>query len=178
VTIEKLSNPLTNYYKQLKELINDEEFIWHWVTGSVNFSKEEEGYINKGYYTHSFLKRPEAGNLLFPKEPSEYIHIAHSVVMEILLANNIKPAVFYRISANCDHPHESELPNVRHMDHAFPHENLLVYLSDPEEGYTMVEDEKYFGKEDDAIIFNGIHCNASPKVGRRLVIIATFTRYG
>ena len=54
MTIEKLSNPLTNYYKQLKELINDEEFIWHWVPGSVNFSTEEEGYINKGYYTHSF----------------------------------------------------------------------------------------------------------------------------
>ena len=76
---------------------------------------------------------------------AEVLKEVQSVMLEILLANNIKPAIFYRISANCDHPHESNLPNMLHNDHQFPHENLLIYLNDPKDGYTMVEDEKYYG---------------------------------
>ena len=179
MAIKKLINPLTENYKQFKTHVNHQDFTWHWIENSVQRSQETEGYLNRGYYTNAFLMRPEAGKLLFPTEnaPTEYVVGIQSVMIEILLANNIKPAVFYRISVNCEHPHESDLPNMLHSDHQFPHENLLIYLNDPKEGYTMVENEKYYGKEDDAILFSGMHCNAHPKTGRRLVSITTFLRY-
>lgn len=178
MTVKKLINPLTENYKKFKEVVNDLEFPWQWIPGSVNYSKQDEGYVNKGYYTHAFLLRPESGDMLFPKQHSQHLMGVHHVMMEILLSNNIRPATFYRMSVNCDHPHESDLPNVPHVDHEFPHDNLLIYLSDPKGGYTMVEDEKYFGKEDDAILFSGKHCNASPKTGRRVVSVTTFLKYG
>ena len=179
MTIKKLTNPLTENYKQFKNQVNHEEFPWHWIERSVQRSPKTDGHLNHGYYTSIFLRRPEAGKLLFPTEsaPPEYVISIQSVMEEILLANNIKPAVFYRMSVNCEHPHESNLPNMPHTDHQFPHENLLIYLNDSKGGYTMVENEKYYGKEDDVILFNGFHCNAHPKTGRRLVSIATFLRY-
>ena len=177
MTIKKLINPLTDDYNQFKLYVNCEEFDWHYIPNSVRYTEEKEGYLNKGYYTKTFLTRPEAGNLLFPKQSSEHVGDVQKVMLQILLANNIKPALFYRMSVNCDHASDSELPNVAHIDHKFPHENLLIYLNDPKEGYTLVEDKKYYGKEDDVILFSGLHCNASPKTGRRLVSIATFLRY-
>ena len=177
MAIKKLINPLSENYKQFKKLVNHQEFTWHWMDSSVQLSQKTDGYLNLGYYTHAFLTRPETGQFLFPKQSSDFLREVQSVMLEILLANNIKPAIFYRISANCEHPHESNLPNMPHNDHQFPHENLLIYLNDPKGGYTMVENEKYYGKEDDVILFNGFHCNAHPKTGRRLVSIATFLRY-
>ena len=177
MTIKKLINPFTKNYQQFKTLVNHHEFTWHWMDNSVQLSQKTDGYLNLGYYTHAFLTRPETGQFLFPKQSSDFLREVQSVMLEILLANNIKPAIFYRISANCEHPHESNLPNMPHNDHQFPHENLLIYLNDPKGGYTMVENEKYYGKEDDVILFSGFHCNAHPKTGRRLVSITTFLRY-
>ena len=130
MAIKKLINPLTENYKQFKTHVNHQDFTWHWIENSVQRSQETEGYLNRGYYTNAFLMRPEAGKLLFPTEnaPTEYVVGIQSVMIEILLANNIKPAVFYRISVNCEHPHESDLPNMLHSDHQFPHENLRYYF--------------------------------------------------
>lgn len=174
--LKKLINPLSRSYKEFKQLVNDQEFTWSWSPVSVPLSVKPDKFMDKGYYTHAFLTRPEEGHLLFPKESSKHIKLAYTIVSQILMTNNIKPSIFYRINANCDHPDESGLPNLPHVDHKFPHENLLIYLSNPNEGYTMVEGEKYYGKEDDVILFNGVHCNAAPKIGRRLVTIATFSR--
>ena len=175
--IKKLINPFTKNYQQFKTLVNHQQFTWHWIESSVQLSQKTDGYLNLGYYTHAFLTRPETGQFLFPKQSSEHVGDVQKVMLQILLANNIKPALFYRMSVNCDHASDSELPNIAHIDHKFPHENLLIYLNDPKEGYTLVEDKKYYGKEDDVILFSGLHCNASPKTGRRLVSIVTFLRY-
>ena len=41
------------------------------------------------------------------------------------------------------------------------------------DGYEGEDQKLYY----DVILFSGLHCNASPKMGRRLVSIATFLRY-
>ena len=78
------------------------------------------------------------------------------------------------MGANCDHATESGDPDQPHYDHEFPHKNLLIYFSDTNGGYTMVDDERYDGEENDVIIFDGLHYNKPPSKGRRIVLITTF----
>ena len=60
-----------------------------------------------------------------------------------------------------------------HVAHTFPHKNLIVYLNDAG-GKTFVGDEVHDPKEDDVVIFSGIHNNERPKNTRRVVLVATY----
>ena len=73
-----------------------------------------------------------------------------------------------------------------HVDHKFPHTNMLIYLTDAG-GKTIVEDiskreESTFSlslahdpKEDDVVTFGGqYHCHELPKEKPRLVIVTTY----
>ena len=184
--IKQLKNPLTDTYKEFKRLITtDPAFPWYWqektVTGehiTSDFMKNmfRRGHKSRGYYTHGFLVRPTHRHW-YPKGNSIHIDLAHQVALEFFGFNNIKMKSIYRMSANCEHSTEENLPDFYHVDHSFPHQNMLVYLNDTEGGETLVDKERYAGKEDDVIIFDGYsikHCNKPPRVGRRIVFVVTF----
>ena len=67
-----------------------------------------------------------------------------------------------------------------HIDHSFPHKNLIIYLNDPAGGDTVLVDKDYkeidrhHPKEDDIISFEGIHYQKMPKEGRRIVLVVTY----
>ena len=65
------------------------------------------------------------------------------------------PFVMYRANANMTIPSETgkSLIGPPHTDHECPHKNLLIYLTDGNGGPTIAGDEKYFGQEDEVILF-------------------------
>ena len=73
---------------------------------------------------------------------------------EILEFNDIKIKGLYRINANLTFPTAPLLPSIPHVDHDFPHENILIYLNDTG-GDTVVDGEHYSPHEDDVITFGG-----------------------
>tara|TARA_B100000029_G_C17243552_1_gene839989 strand:+ start:150 stop:731 length:582 start_codon:yes stop_codon:yes gene_type:complete len=188
--IKQLENPLTDAYKDLKRLVTEEggtdgSFPWYWhektvagndITPAFIANMFIRGHENRGYYTHTFLTRP-ISNQWYSKVNSTYIDLAQQVALDIFVHNKIEMKSIYRMSVNCEHPTKNNLPDFYHTDHDFPHHNMLVYLSDTEGGETLVDKERYAGKEDDVIIFDGHsikHCNKPPTVGRRIVFIVTF----
>ena len=65
-----------------------------------------------------------------------------------------------------------------HIDHRFPHFNLLVYLTNEGDGgETIVEDEKFHPQANNIILFKGKHHMKRPCVGRRVVLISTIFEY-
>ena len=59
-----------------------------------------------------------------------------------------------------------------HVDHPFPHDNIIIYFSN--EGKTILENDDHDPEEDDVIIFPGLpHCQELPKNDMRLVLVAT-----
>ena len=173
--IEKLVNLRTEKYLQFKRFVlNNEEFKWSWLSQTTP-DLNEEGYDNFGFYVHSFIDRPDSLNGYFTQPASEYIIQANNVVSEILTNNGIEIKVIYRMSANCVHSTDSGQYSVPHVDHEFPHKNLLIYLTDPQGGETVVEEEKYLGEEDDVIMWGeGMHYHKPPSAGRRIVLVTTF----
>ena len=181
--IEQLKNPLTNTYKKFKKLITiDNNFPWYWHEKTVVENTPasianmfQRGHENRGFYTHNFLVRPEEHG--HSKPNSTYYDLAYQVALDIFVYNEIKVKSIYRMSTNCEHPTKNNLPDFYHIDHGFPHNNMLVYLNDTAGGKTLVDKERYAGKEDDVIMFDGYnikHCNKPPRVGRRIVFVVTF----
>ena len=78
---------------------------------------------------------------------------------------------YLRSNANATHPDIGPQFSQPHVDHTYPHANLIVYLSG--DGPTYVDGEKYEFEENDAILFYGHHFQARPKKDRRVVLVAT-----
>ena len=172
MSIIELKNPLTNNYQELKRNILGTEFPWVW-TNQADGVKEGSIYDNFPIYTHSFLYRPTA-ECRYPKETDPNCHIFHAVVVEIMKYNNINIDMIYRMCANCVHPTEKNIPGPEHVDHLFPHKNLIVYLNNFKGGATWCGGETYNGKEDDIITFEGRDKFYPPVDNRRVVLVATY----
>ena len=130
------------------------------------------------FYSHGFLQGPSPMHKMYSNANSEYLPHVTQVIAQIFEINNISPQCVYRINANAVHPVEGNVLTVPHYDHEFPHTNLLIYLTDVG-GDTICFDEHgkkhtFTPKEDDIVIFDGLHCMIPPKKGRRVVIIATY----
>ena len=170
-----LKNPKTDTYNVFKDIVLSTEFPWFRWSRTI----EEEGELDKGhedfpFLSHKFLTRP-LDYCLYSKVNSQYIDEMERVFKEIAFANNIDPQVIYRMNANAVHPTENNLPSPVHVDHNFPHNNMIIYLTDTQGGSTMVEGKEYMSQEDDVLIFDGKpHCARPPRKDVRIVLVITF----
>ena len=164
--IKVLENPITSNYLQFKDIVLSPSFPWLY-----SFSTKMP------FYSHVFLDRPE--NVKFSNPQSELLGLNLKVLDEIIQHNNLFDRYFFlRSNANCVHSDTGEQFSEPHIDHRFPHFNLLVYLTNEGDGgETIVEDEKFFPQANNAILFTGEHYMKRPSVGRRVVLISTIFEY-
>ena len=184
--IQRVENPITETYKKLKDNILGQLFPWSWGEKTITQEWQSSEYIEDtavgqhedfGFYSHGFLMRPVKNTdvtCCYPTVSSPFTQNAHDLVTEILDFNRVKYDLIFRMAANCVHPTETRLASPPHEDHPWPHTNLLIYLTDPFKGETVVEEKKFFGKEDDVILFQGVHYHRPPEKNRRIVFVATF----
>ena len=156
--INQLVNPKTENYKNLKNIIFHSDFTWH-----------HEKSTGIPFYSHTLLERPEGK---YSQVRSEHTDKAGLVVHEILQHNNISYQFFLRSNVNCVHADNDIQLSEPHVDHDFPHINVILYLTS-QGGKTYCGDEFYDPKEDDVILMTGEHWLERPKVGRRIILVNT-----
>ena len=162
--MERLTNPLTPEYKQLKELVLGSDFAWF-------YDKNEKD--NFHFYSHVFLDRPEFKKYSVPKSP--HIELFSHVLEQIFECNNLSASLVYRMNANAVDPQPlAPSHTISHVDHDFPHMNMLIYLPDAG-GETVANVAEYHEPiEDDIVIFSGYHYHKLPETQRRVVLVATY----
>ena len=163
--IKVLENPITPNYLQLKDIVLSPSFLWSYTLST-----------KMPFYSHTFLERPENGKFSNPQ--SELLGLNLKVLDEIIRYNNLGSSFdrcfFLRSNANAVHADTGEQFSESHIDHRFPHFNLLVYLTNEGDGgETIVEDEKFHPQANNIILFKGKHHMKRPCVGRRVVLIST-----
>ena len=185
MSINQLLNPKTPDYIQLKTEVNSVYFPWFWNPSATPDLTASDGFADLGFYRHTILDAPSdfhgnptnysPNDSYYPTQRTTETLIAatNKVLIDILYINRIKVLTFYRMSINCVHPTVDNKLTVPHNDHLFPHKNILIYLSDADGGETICEGDKFLGKEDDIIMFEGIHNHRPPLKNRRLVLVAT-----
>ena len=166
--IKELNNPLGGDYIELKSFILSCNFPWFRFTNTTHNDSDDSIEM----FSHTFLERPEV-NKGYSKANSPYIDRCIDVVKQILINNNIKFDLFFRLSCNLVYPTKQVKRTTEHVDHKFFHKNILIYLSDSD-GDTVVENQIYTPKEDGAIIFSGKHYHYTPLKNSRIVLVGTF----
>lgn len=170
--IKQLKNNLSSNYLHMKEIILSPKFEWNYYESSTPENEIKGNHTNVSFYSHNVLIRPEAYERYITNN-SKHIELITNVLDEIIDYNNLYLGYFYlRINVNSVHPDEGIQLSMPHIDHGFPHTNILVYLTSSG-GDTIVEDESYSPREDDVIIFEGQHYMERPKKSRRVVLVAT-----
>ena len=182
--IKRLKNPKSPLYYQLKDFVKSSHFPWAYAEKSTPMDSESDDYQDFPFYNHRFIERPRFGRLgakyLFPEVTSNLLDRFYPLLEEIFYINKIDVGCLMRFSANCQHPIPGDdRPSIPHYDHHFPHKNLLIYLSDVGGDTILLNDDRkvsqvHSPKEDDIIIFEGLHCYKAPKKGRRIVLVATY----
>ena len=173
-----LNNPQTSNYADLKNFILGDSFPWFWndhfvYKGNTDYFKDGTDAQDIPFFTHSFLNRPKHTGEKYPTVNSPHIGPVSNVVNEIFDFNSIKVKCVYRMNANLMQPQKGNQKTFAHIDHDFPHKNLIVYLTNVG-GETVCGEERHDPKENDIISFEGIHYNMLPKKGRRIVLVATY----
>ena len=172
--ITKLRNTKTFEYEKLKELIFSSEFAWQICSAHNKDSKVlKNSSFDFRYFSHMFLKSPGQG-VLYPESTSPLTSLLNIVLSQIFSLNDIDVSCLYRSNANLLPPFLKSKRTLNHVDHDFPHHNLLIYLTDAG-GKTIVGDESHDPKEDDIIMFPGSgHCIETSHTKDRVVIVSTF----
>ena len=161
--IIQLNNPRTSTYNEFKRIIKRDDFNWNYVPRTDERS-------TPSMLSHSFIKRPS--EIKFPTVLCDGAKFAHDVVQEILNYNDIILHCIYRLNLNMVFPQAGNQQTPVHVDHPFPHDNIIIYFSN--EGKTILENDEHDPKEDDVIIFPGLpHCQELPKNDMRMVLVAT-----
>ncbi len=161
--MKRLRNPFSPEYAELKSLVLGSDFAWF-------YDKNEKD--NFHFYSHVFLDRPEFKKYSIPKSP--YLDLFSTVLEQIFDYNNLSVSLVYRMNANAVDPQpNAPQSTISHVDHEFPHENLLIYLTDAG-GPTVADSKAREPMEDDIVIFKGYHHHHLPKTQRRVVLVATY----
>tara|TARA_B100000035_G_scaffold282178_1_gene263580 strand:+ start:129 stop:641 length:513 start_codon:yes stop_codon:yes gene_type:complete len=169
---------MTDNYFDLKSLVLGQDFPWFHVSHALvgRYSQGQTNVNNFSFFSHVFLDRPgDTTSYSYPK--SSLLPLAEKVFLDICEEKKISPHVLYRVNANLTFPSSSKNtdPSPLHRDHAFPHSNMIVYLTDCNGGPTMVHgQDDYYGKEDDVYIFEGLHQHKLPTSNKRVVLVYTF----
>ena len=168
--LQKLINPISPNYLTAKEFILGKLFSWGYNSSTVTWEDDNDF----GFYTHSFLDRPDpAVNRYHSKPASKNLEPMVVVFTEIAKANNININTIYRMATNAVEPQLRIKTSPEHIDHDFPHKNMLFYLTDAG-GDTVCEGEHYNPKEDDVILFEGKHYHYTPETKRRVICLMTY----
>tara|TARA_A200000159_G_scaffold131033_1_gene127977 strand:- start:1066 stop:1545 length:480 start_codon:yes stop_codon:yes gene_type:complete len=158
----------------MKELFIGPNLSWSY-SQDLQYEQPPEGHQRMPFMSHNVLIRPE--HIGYPTKASPYFNMVCFALKEILEFNDVKIKGLYRINANLTFPTAPLLPSIPHIDHDFPHENVLIYLNDTG-GDTVVDGEHYSPHEDDVITFGGEkHYMYPPDKGGRIVIVATYETF-
>jgi hypothetical protein len=165
------------------------------MRGECNYDEEDTALVkffidsSMPFYKCTATKNfPYMGHILMNRDGqkegvphSDLYPFARRLVTNLLERNGVKLRTIYRMAVNLTFSDPS-LHGDPHKDHDFPHNNLLIYLNDFDEGYTFIFDDKntiidkVTGKKDTFVIFDGCrHAQGFCKPQQtRIALICTF----
>jgi len=167
-----LKNPLTKNYSDLKEIIFGPNMSWLYQKETLDHMVDRlDDYQDVPLYYHNVLQRPETKDEYLNVNNTESrirsgVYDRFKVVLdEIFVANNITVKNYYRIGVNscCNVNKPTRSPI--HVDHPFPHNQLLIYLTDSS-ATTNIYSEKFICDSSDSKnikFFNSYHFGGEKK---------------
>jgi len=103
--------------------------------------KEKTKFYNGPFLSHTLLHRNEDENIKHTERDSKDISTHFEFFLEIfhrfMADNNLKYNNIFRANLNLTW-HASDLHSAPHLDHTWPHNNFVMYLTTCDEGHTII----------------------------------------
>lgn len=142
--IKVLTNPKTKNYLKLKEKVLSTKFFWQYCFDTNQGVEYSEYYQDVPYYGHTVINGPSS-SCPFPMIMNSDWNESVEVFNEILIHNNLSYKMLYRLNFNSTfYIHDKMSPP--HVDHDYPHQNMIIYLSKFDRGMTHVFQKKWTRK--------------------------------
>jgi hypothetical protein len=172
--MKKLINPGGPSYRELKSLILGPQFPFQYLEYSTTDNEPSEQYRSWPHWSHTVFERPIPNLKPVPVLQSPFGDVFSRFFQELFTTNKLGVITIFRLNVNATHPSKDNRPGYPHVDHPFPHRNILVYLTDTDGDTVIVDDDiVHTPKEDEIIMFSGVHYAMLPTDGRRVVIVCT-----
>jgi len=193
-------SPVTIYPSE-KQVIDNvflgPNFPWYWhdiqttdpreVTLSVvpEHRRSEIDFYNGPFLSHILLLRTEIENVKHTERPSSDINKYWEFFLEIfhrfMTENGLKYTNIFRANLNLTW-YNGDLYTAPHLDHTWPHNNFIMYLSECQGGETIIWSDDFSKMyEISPIQYSAVtfkqqyHAHRYPKPGdRRLVFVVTY----
>ena len=165
---------------------DNKEFINHIILGN-NFPFFHQTKIlssgpaskeYNGFFTHTILESEDN------KWNSKHHPFFESILYSFAQKHKIKYERLYRAAVNLTYHNGIKDRSPIHIDHSFPHRQLLVYLNDPQDKdaktFILDKNKKKVLKEITPKQYRGVffhsspHYHLMPKFGERMVFVVTF----
>lgn len=198
-----LTNPKTDNYNYFKSIVLGDELSWNYIQATCGTAEVSNmfgtswGSSDTPFFSSCILERPKTEQRYpLPNCSQKILYLSTVVIDEILRANEINCECIFRINMNMTiGMPENQSWSPKHVDHPFPHKNLLIYFNTPKVGgelkvfnniFTHKEDDEpdwecgfqYLPTEDSVVLFDGKHFHSSQSptsLGeRRIVMVVTF----
>lgn len=166
--------------KESKDFIDNvvlgDNFPFYIIPSTGSLGRE----VKDGVFNHMVLPRPEDRNIT-ETVTSQFYEPTVKLLLEFLKAINISPYFFLRIAYNITYPNGFEKSGI-HTDHNYDHKQIIIYINDikDKESKTVIMKNKKVFKEIEPKQYKGVcfgnleHFNYNPKIGKRIVLVATF----
>ncbi len=166
--IKKLKNPKSDHYRRFKGAILEEDFPWYYNASNST---------TPSFFSHKFITRPEEGGWeKFPVKSSDNVEHAHWLVTQILDHNDIEVKCLLRMNLNLVYPYHGRQETPVHVDHEYPHKNLIIYFTSAGGKIIMPDIKESFDpREDDVIMFESTpHYIELPRKEFRIALVTTY----
>lgn len=169
-------NFLTEEHKVfIDNYILDTNFPWYFLNGAV--AEDDKNW----FFFHTILTRPEGHSIYENRVNADHSDMFVDMLETFCENNNLECNKIFRISVNLVFPN-GNLESLIHVDHNFPHKQLILYLNDSPTSMTNVYNEnqteiihKITAEKFKGASFNALpHSVTLPTEGRRVVIVYTF----
>ena len=198
--ITQLKNPRTQNYLRLKKVVLSDSIPWTYVATTcedVSTNPTVWGIDNSSFFGSALLLRSNHERP-YPLQVAnqELLNLTSKVVIDIVRFNKLKFNCILRANFNLTIPHdEKDSWSPKHIDHPYPHQNLLIYFKTCTDGgeFRVWENQYEYGdteepkwgnyetfkpSEDSVITFNGLnyHQGQSPtSLGQtRVALVVTY----
>lgn len=170
--------PYFPWFWQDQQTFGDEEAIPQYI-------KPYMKSYNGQFLSHTLLLRTETESIKHTERPTTEISDHFEFFLELfnrfMVNNNLKYTNIFRANLNLTW-HNSELHTAPHLDHHWPHNNFIMYLTSCNQGQTIVWPEDFSTsymipcvRYTAATFKNQWHAQRYPAPGsKRLVLVITY----
>lgn len=170
------------WFWQNQQTINDEETINTSIPSNIVQHLE---FYNGPFLSHTLLYRTEDETISHQSRPqhevSQYFEFFLEIFNRFMIENNLEYSKIFRANLNLSWFNGAK-HTTPHLDHHWPHHNFIMYLTDCEDGQTLVWPDDFSAsymfpcQKYTAIAFKQCwHAHRYPAVGsKRLVLVVTY----